>query len=73
MKASFYVIIWLVLFSPFSIFMFLGCLSTNPLYPTILEFIGILLGSYFYYQAVWIPVRKTFNNLDSEFCKIMGW
>jgi hypothetical protein len=38
-----------------------------------IEIIGVMAGSYFYWDVVWIPVRRYFIELDKEFCKIMNW
>ncbi|AUR84870.1 TMhelix containing protein [Vibrio phage 1.063.O._10N.261.45.C7] len=71
-KVFTYGTIWLLLLSPFSVWLLLGSLSTQP-YPTLVEMIGVLAGSYFYWEVVWVPVRIKFETLDVEFCKMMGW
>ncbi|AUR92297.1 TMhelix containing protein [Vibrio phage 1.170.O._10N.261.52.C3] len=67
-----YGLFWLILLSPFTIFLCLGRMTTQPS-PDTVEIIGVLLGSYFYWDKVWMPVRVRFIAWDREFCKDMGW
>lgn len=72
LRTCIYGLFWLMILSPYTIFMILGCISEQPT-PTAVEIIGVLVGSYFYYEKIWIPVRVRFITYDNEFCEIMGW
>lgn len=68
-----YGIVWLLLLSPLFIFMILGMLCQNQMYPNTVEFIGIVSGTYLYYDVVWMPIRIRMNRYDIEFRKLRGW
>lgn len=67
-----YGMIWLVLLSPYTVFLSLGSMATYPM-ATPIEIIGVFGGCYFYWDVVWIPVRRKYLDWDQEFCKVMGW
>lgn len=70
-KVLLYGMVLLYLLSPFTIFMFLGYLAN--LTPSFVEVIGVLGGTGYYWQAVWIPVRQKCKVLDDEFMKRVFW
>jgi hypothetical protein len=51
--------------------MFLGYLASIT--PSFVEVIGVLGGTGYYWQAVWIPVRQKCKVLDDEFMKRVFW
>ena len=71
-KTFLYGFVWLILLSPYTIFLVLGYMTTQPS-PTIVEMIGVITGTGFYWQNIWTPVRSKMWKCDVEFCKMMMW
>lgn len=57
-----YLVLWLHLLTPLTIFLLLGCLAGDT--PSLLELIGVLGGTYYYYTGVWMPIRRKFKDMD---------
>lgn len=71
LKTMLYGYIWLMLLSPYMIFVLLSCLcSKNSV--SFIEIIGVLGGTYFYYDFIWMDVRKKFKLLDDAFVKAIS-
>lgn len=73
LKIFIYGIFWLILLSPYTIFLTLGLMSKEPI-PSGVEIVGILAGTGFYWQNIWMPIRSKMHKYDTEFVKNwMGW